>query len=262
MESSHRKLDYGTPTDDDEVTLLPHDRATEVQDFPDTDIRDRQTLLDTQREDWLLKTEPLHGARSRQPGREHPPVIEDRPPLEATGGVDVVTGTADLDGRGSDNTAERGSSDGRKSGFTTEGGGGRPAPEPQGSPRGMRAIPKKIPESRSRDSGLDRQKDIGSPVDILVDTVARMQQDLSRLREENRLLRTPAIPQVVQAPRRAAFTSTKVPQFDRTTSWEQYRQVFDAIVWSNGWDNDTAALQLFSHLEGDVLNVAHLVPLS
>ena len=36
----------------------------------------------------------------------------------------------------------------------------------------------------------------------------------------------------------------------------------DAIVWSNGWDNDTAALQLFSHLEGDVLSVAHLVPLS
>ena len=30
---------------------------------------------------------------------------------------------------------------------------------------------------------------------------------------------------------------------------------------SNGWDNDTAALQLFSHLEGDALNVAHLVPL-
>ena len=31
---------------------------------------------------------------------------------------------------------------------------------------------------------------------------------------------------------------------------------------SNGWDNDTAALQLFSHLEGDVLNVAHLIPLA
>ena len=31
---------------------------------------------------------------------------------------------------------------------------------------------------------------------------------------------------------------------------------------SNGWDNDTAALQLFSHLEGDALNVAHLVPLA
>ena len=45
-ESGHRKLDYGT--DGDEVTLPPHDRDTEVQDFPDTDIRDRQTLLDTQ----------------------------------------------------------------------------------------------------------------------------------------------------------------------------------------------------------------------
>ena len=33
-------------------------------------------------------------------------------------------------------------------------------------------------------------------------------------------------------------------------------------MWSNGWDNDTAALQLFSHLEGDVLNVAHIVPLA
>ena len=29
---------------------------------------------------------------------------------------------------------------------------------------------------------------------------------------------------------------------------------------SNGWDNDTAALQLFSNLEGDALNVAHLIP--
>ena len=30
---------------------------------------------------------------------------------------------------------------------------------------------------------------------------------------------------------------------------------------SNGWDNDTAALQLFLHLEGEALNVADLVPL-
>ena len=87
MESGHRNLDYGTPTDDEEVMLPPHDRAKEVPDSPDTDIRDIQTLLDTQREDWLLPTEPLHGARPRQTGRERPPVIEDRPPLEATGGV-------------------------------------------------------------------------------------------------------------------------------------------------------------------------------
>ena len=96
---------------------------------------------------------------------------------------------------------------------------------------------------------------MGSPVDMLVDTVARMQKDLAMLREDNLVLRTPATSQVIQAPRRAA-------RFDGTTSWEQYHQVFEAIVRSNGWDNDTAALQLFSHLEGDALNVAHLVPLA
>ena len=87
MESGHRKLDYKISTDDEEVTLPPHNRDMEVPDNPDTDIRDRQAMSDTQREDWLLQTEPLHGARPRQTGRERPPVIEDRPPLEATGGV-------------------------------------------------------------------------------------------------------------------------------------------------------------------------------
>ena len=42
VEYGHRKFDFGTPTDDDEVTLPPHDRAMEVLDFPDTDIRDKQ----------------------------------------------------------------------------------------------------------------------------------------------------------------------------------------------------------------------------
>ena len=99
-------------------------------------------------------------------------------------------------------------------------------------------------------------------MDMLVDTVARMQLDIADLRAEIRMLRTPGVPQVVCAPRQAAFTTTKVPRFGGTTSWEQYKQVFDAIVSSNGWDNDTVALQLFSHLEGDALNVALLVPLS
>ena len=36
--------------------------------------------------------------------------------------------------------------------------------------------------------------------------------------------------------------------------------MFDAIVLSNGWDDATAVLQLLSHLEGDALNVALLVP--
>ena len=58
----------------------------------------------------------------------------------------------------------------------------------------------------------------------------------------------------------AGFTSTSVPMFAGTTSWDQYRQVFEAIVISNGWDDVTAALQLMSHLEGDAFNMALLVP--
>ena len=82
-----------------------------------------------------------------------------------------------------------------------------------------------------------------------MDTVSRIQKDMAILHEENCLLRTPATSQVVQDPRRAAHMTTKVQRFDGTTSWEQYHQVFEAIMRSNGWDNDTAALQLFSHLD-------------
>ena len=60
----------------------------------------------------------------------------------------------------------------------------------------------------------------------------------------------------------AGDTGSPAGSTHETTSWEQFHQVFEAIVLSNGWDNDRAALQLFSHLEGDALNVAHLVPLA
>ena len=53
-----------------------------------------------------------------------------------------------------------------------------------------------------------------------------------------------------------------MPRFGGTASWEEYRQVCDAIVLSNGWDDATAAMQLLSHLEGDALNVALLLPIS
>ena len=252
-ESEYGNVDFGTSTDDEEVTIPSQDRNKEVPDFPDIDIRDEQTLLNTQREDWLLPTEPLHGARPRQTGdRQSTTHGCYRGCRRPEGGSDspVVARTADFDGKGGDHTAEGG-------------GGGRPAPEPQGAPRGVRTEPKPFPddfpEDSLRDGGL-RQKDIGSPVDMLVDTVSRIQKDTAVLREENRLLRTPGHFAGGTGPRRAALTTTKVPRFDGTTSWEQYHQVFEAIVRSNGWDNDTAALQLFSHLEGDALNVAHLVP--
>ena len=63
MEADHRRLENRIFTDDEEVTLLPHKRDMEVPDNPDTYIRDKPDMSDTQREDWLLQTEPLHGAR-------------------------------------------------------------------------------------------------------------------------------------------------------------------------------------------------------
>ena len=60
----------------------------------------------------------------------------------------------------------------------------------------------------------------------------------------------------------SGYTSMPVPMFTGKTRWDQYRQVFEAIVSSNGWDGITAALQLVSHLGGDALNVALLVPAS
>ena len=51
-----------------------------------------------------------------------------------------------------------------------------------------------------------------------------------------------------------------VPRFDGTVSWHQHQQVLNAIAKSNGCYEETAALQLFAHLEGNVLNVALLMP--
>ena len=83
--SEDRNVGSETPTEDEEVTIPSQDKNREVLDFPDIDIRDEQTLSNTQREDWLLPTEPLHGARPQQTGGERPPVIDNRPPMDATG---------------------------------------------------------------------------------------------------------------------------------------------------------------------------------
>ena len=136
------------------------------------------------------------------------------------------------------------------------------APESQLPQKGTRVAPQICTDARTREVSSDRRNVAWSPENILVDTVARLQQDLADIRAESRQLRTPGVPPVVHTPRQVAFTTTKVPLFGGTTSWEQYQQVFDAIVILNGWDDATAALQLLSHLEGDVLNVALLAPMS
>ena len=107
-------------------------------------------------------------------------------------------------------------------------------------------------------SGEVEDKD-KSPVAALEDTVSRMQRDLEELQSENRYLRTPRPSRPVPLVRQAALTMTKVPWFNGSTSWEQYLQVFDAIVLWNGWADATTALQLLSHLQDDALSVALLI---
>ena len=99
-----------------------------------------------------------------------------------------------------------------------------------------------------------------SPEADLMDTMTQLQLEVDALKfvQSGPSMLATETPPVQSKP--ASFTATKVPKFSGVTSWDQYRQVFDAIVRSNGWDDATGALQLLSHLEVDALNVALLVP--
>ena len=62
------------------------------------------------------------------------------------------------------------------------------------------------------------------------------------------------------AKERGRFTNTAVPRFDGTGCWQQHLQIVQAILKSNGWSEEMAALQLFAHREGETLDVALLMP--
>ena len=55
------------------------------------------------------------------------------------------------------------------------------------------------------------------------------------------------------------FTNTAIPVFSGAEGWYQHIHIVQAIVKSNGWPDETAALQLFVHLKGEALNVALLL---
>ena len=93
-------------------------------------------------------------------------------------------------------------------------------------------------------------------------TVNQLQKELDDCRTEFEITRkrTPAPAVNHRQQSQARFTSTPVPRYSGKSNWEQYQEIFEAIVCSNGWDDGTAALQLLAHLDGDALNVAVLVP--
>ena len=105
-------------------------------------------------------------------------------------------------------------------------------------------------------------EELGFPHKTLERAVTQLKKELDDCRTEfeitRRLTPTPAVNRRQQ--RQTKFTSTPVPRYSGKSNWEQYHEIFEAIVCSNGWDDVTAALQLLSHLGGDALNVALLVP--
>ena len=92
--------------------------------------------------------------------------------------------------------------------------------------------------------------------------MTQLQKELDDCHTEFEITRrlTPAPAVNRRQPRQARFDSTPVPRYSGKSNWEHYREKFEAILCSNGWDDVTAALQLLSHLDGDALNVALLVP--
>ena len=60
--------------------------------------------------------------------------------------------------------------------------------------------------------------------------------------------------------KRRRFTNTALPVISGTECWFQHFLIVQAIVKSNGWSEEMAALQLFAHLKGEALNVALLLP--
>ena len=90
--------------------------------------------------------------------------------------------------------------------------------------------------------------------------IIKLQRDLEEARVESRYLRAQPVDSPAVAVSAVKFTRTPVPRYDGISDWDQYREVYEAIVISNGWDDLTAALQLLAHLDGEALNVALLVP--
>ena len=56
----------------------------------------------------------------------------------------------------------------------------------------------------------------------LEETVSRLNRDVEELQLENQFLKTPRAARPLPLVRQAALTTTKVPWFDGSTSWEQY----------------------------------------
>ena len=109
-------------------------------------------------------------------------------------------------------------------------------------------------EKRQDEGGTER---LCSPHMELEMAVIQLQKDFDDCRMKFEIARKHTLAVDRLPPR---FTSTPVPRYSAKSNWEQYHEIFEAIVCSNGWDDVTATLQLLSHLDGVAPNVALLIP--
>ena len=77
-EAEHGKVDHKDSSDEEEVELLSHGKGAGGTDPRGVDIRDTPEVSDAQWDEWLLKTEPLKGARPRWGDDGRPHVIIDQ----------------------------------------------------------------------------------------------------------------------------------------------------------------------------------------
>ena len=111
--------------------------------------------------------------------------------------------------------------------------------------------------TRYRGSFDDRDREglrLLSP--MFLQRVLKLQRDLEEAKAQSRYFRAKRLENPVVTPNRPRFTSTPVPRYAGGSNWDQYREVFEEITCSNGWDE----MQLIAHLDGEALNVALLVP--
>ena len=66
--------------------------------------------------------------------------------------------------------------------------------------------------------------------------VLKLQKDLEEAKAESRYFRAKRSENSVVTPNRPRFTSTPVPQYAGGSNWDQYREVFEAIVCSGRGD--------------------------
>ena len=92
-------------------------------------------------------------------------------------------------------------------------------------------LERRMTEERQDEGGMER---LGFPHRTLERAVTQLQKDLDDCHTKFEITKklTPAVNRRQQ--RQVGFRSTPVPRYSGKSNWEQYREIFEAIVCSNG----------------------------